>query len=374
MKIFSFFAGAGFLDLGFEHAGYNVVFVNENHKPFINAYKYSRSKLKLHAPKYGYSEESIEYYSSPLGSKTLTGYVQDAQRNDLVGFIGGPPCPDFSVGGKNRGQHGDNGCLSKVYVDLIISQKPDFFLFENVKGLWRTKKHREFYESLKTTLQTHGYVLNDKLINAIHYGTPQYRERIILMGVKKGLVGSKQRDFPWESFVTHPSVPLKANIDWPGVNEFKENSHLPIPDNIRKELTVQYWFDKNSVDNHPNANHYFQPKAALSKFKVIAEGDDSKKSFKRIHRWRYSPTACYGNNEVHLHPYKARRLSVAEALAIQSLPKEFELPPSMTLSNMFKTIGNGVPYMAAKALASSLKQFLEENVRENEKANSRKFG
>jgi len=69
---------------------------------------------------------------------------------------------------------------------------------------------------------------------------------------------------------------------------------------------------------------------------TVAEGDDSKKSYKRLHRWRYSPTAAYGNNEVHIHPYLPRRISVAEALAIQSLPKEFELPTNMTLSNMFK--------------------------------------
>lgn len=47
-----------------------------------------------------------------------------------------------------------------------------------------------------------------------------------------------------------------------------------------------------------------------------------KKSYKRFHRWCYSPTACYGKNEVHLHLYRARRLSAAEALAIQSLPKK----------------------------------------------------
>ena len=75
---------------------------------------------------------------------------------------------------------------------------------------------------------------------------------------------------------------------------------------------------------------------------TIPEGDSNKKSYKRIHRWRYSPTVAYGNNEVHLHPYKERRLSVAEAMALQSLPKEFALPQSMTLTNCFKTIGNGV--------------------------------
>lgn len=91
--------------------------------------------------------------------------------------------------------------------------------------------------------------------------------------------------------------------------------------------------------------------------KTVDEGDDSKKSYKRIHRWRYSPTVCYGNNEVHLHPYKARRLSVAEALALQSLPKEFELPKEMSLSNKFKTVGNGVPFLLAKGIAQTIQDF-----------------
>ena len=92
---------------------------------------------------------------------------------------------------------------------------------------------------------------------------------------------------------------------------------------------------------------------------IIQEGDVRKKCYKRLHRWRYSPTAAYGNNEVHLHPYKIRRLSVAEALAIQSLPKEFCLPPEMTLTDKFKTIGNGVPYLAAKGIAETIKGYLE---------------
>jgi DNA (cytosine-5)-methyltransferase 1 len=103
---------------------------------------------------------------------------------------------------------------------------------------------------------------------------------------------------------------------------------------------------------------YLRPEAGLVRFKAVAEGDDSKKSYKRLHRWRYSPTAAYGNNEVHLHPYKPRRITVAEALAIQSLPKEFELPSYMTLSNMFKTVGNGVPYLAAFGIAKSILEHL----------------
>lgn len=93
---------------------------------------------------------------------------------------------------------------------------------------------------------------------------------------------------------------------------------------------------------------------------TVAEGDVSKKCYKRLHRWRYSPTAAYGNNEVHLHPYKVRRLSVAETLAIQSLPQEFCLPPEMSLSAKFKTVGNGVPYLLAKGIAETIREYLEE--------------
>ncbi len=92
---------------------------------------------------------------------------------------------------------------------------------------------------------------------------------------------------------------------------------------------------------------------------VIDEGDDSKKSYKRLHRWRYSPTVAYGNNEVHLHPYKTRRLSAAEALSLQTLPKEFELPPEMTLTDKFKTIGNGVPFMLSSGIAKTIHDYLE---------------
>ena len=142
--------------------------------------------------------------------------------------------------------------------------------------------------------------------------------------------------------------------DWPTTNPFTEGSNLPRPNTVPIELTVQHWFDKNDVSNHANSKHCFTPRAGLARFLSVEEGDDSKKSYKRLHRWRYSPTAAYGNNEVHLHPNLPRRISVAEALAIQSLPASFELPPTMTLSNMFKTVGNGVPYLAGVGLAKSI--------------------
>ena len=74
--------------------------------------------------------------------------------------------------------------------------------------------------------------------------------------------------------------------------------------------------------HHPNARDVFKVKKGRKKIETIQEGDTTRKSFKRLHRWKYSPTACYGNNEVHLHPYKARRLSVAEAMANTARARE----------------------------------------------------
>lgn len=359
IEIVSFFSGAGFLDLGFEEAGYQIAFANEFYKPFINAYTHSRQRMGLPLPIHGIAEGSIEAFLKGQDSTQLKEIVSAVkERNNLVGFIGGPPCPDFSVGGKNRGKEGENGRLSGTYVDLILKQKPDFFLFENVRGLWRTKRHREFYDSLKSRLEKAGYKLHDKLINAISYGAPQDRDRIILIGVKKDLI-VEDIEFPWNRYARYPDKQA-FQYAWPEQDEYEEGSKRVRPKSIPEELTVEYWFKKNAVSKHPNASHAFVPKAGLIKFQTIAEGDAQKKSYKRLHRWRYSPTACYGNNEVHIHPYLPRRLSAAEALAIQSLPKKFELPSTMTLTDMFKTIGNGVPFVAALALANSIKDYLQE--------------
>ena len=368
--IFSFFAGAGFLDLGFETTkGYETLFVNEYHKPFMEIYKSSRKGLKIKEPIFGHNTDDICDFLNEEKTNELQKNINTARTKfDLIGFIGGPPCPDFSVGGKNKGIEGENGKLSGTYIELIVRNSPDFFLFENVKGLYRTKKHRAFFDEMKLKLIANGYYLTEKLINALDFGAPQDRERIILLGFKRNVLlemgmelnGSPfLKSFDWNVQTIYNSKDVLSK-EWPKQETYVEDGLKPMPKGIEKKLTVQYWFDKNDVMNHPNSKHYFQPRAGLIKFQSIQEGDDLKKSYKRLHRWRYSPTAAYGNNEVHLHPYKPRRLSAAEALAIQSLPMNFVIPEYISLSNMFKTIGNGVPYLAAKGLAETISVFIEK--------------
>lgn len=145
VSIFSFFAGCGILDLAFETTDFEIVFVNEFSKQFMNGYQYAREQLGLTSPVYGYRNDSAERYSKGQGKRDLLQMIEsERKKGRLIGFIGGPPCPDFSIGGKNAGATGENGRLTRVYFDLICRCKPDFFVFENVKGLIRTEEHKSF--------------------------------------------------------------------------------------------------------------------------------------------------------------------------------------------------------------------------------------
>ena len=365
-KIFSFFSGSGFLDLGFETSDFEIVLVNEFYKPFLDAYKYSREKMELPEPVYGYYNGDINDFLTTKKDEIMADIADARKDGSLVGFIGGPPCPDFSVAGKNRGSEGENGKLSQSYIDLIVEQKPDFFLFENVKGLWKTARHREFFEKLKRELHSAGYLTTERLTNSLEYGAPQDRDRILMFGIKESLLDDKEKinKFPWDAFRVYEVDTVKG-MPWPDTDDFVKGSRMPCPANIPENLTIEHWFEQNDVTHHPNASEYFKPKAGLIRMQTVQEGDVSKKCYKRPHRWRYSPTAAYGNNEVHLHPYEERRMSVSETLAIQTLPKEFQLHPDMTLTDKFKTIGNGVPFMLSQGIAKTVYRFL--NIELNDK-------
>ena len=178
-NIFSFFSGSGFLDLGFEQSGYDIKFVNEYLPSFMNAYQYSREQMKLDKPEFGYQNNDINDFLDNR-KKELKDFVCVSKKDALTGFIGGPPCPDFSVAGKNKGKEGDNGKLSLSYVNSIVTFNPDFFLFENVKGLWRTARHRAYFEDLKKILNAAGYCTTERLTNSLEFGAPQDRDRILL--------------------------------------------------------------------------------------------------------------------------------------------------------------------------------------------------
>lgn len=380
VPIISFFTGAGFLDLGFLLSKrFHSVWHNEYDRRFVAGFEYGMEALSR-APEYAWLQElegvgtvqaqgSIEDFGGPDIEVQAFG----GQRPTTFGVIGGPPCPDFSVGGKNAGGSGENGRLSLSYVDRILELKPAFFLFENVPGLYRTKKHRAFLKSLMHKLGPQ-YALDYNILNALEYGAPQDRSRFFMVGLQWDYIARQRLEvrrgykgwFPWPA----PTFPgAKGWKVWP--TQSPVGLAMEKPPEIPNELTVWHWINDERLPWLPNGREGFKPKS--KKFEYILEGDDSRKSFKRLHRFRYSPTLAYGNNEVHLHPTKPRRLTVREALRLQTVPDAYALPEDMPLSHKFKTIGNGVPVVLARAMAGAFADLLDGVVRPGESDPDQKF-
>jgi DNA (cytosine-5)-methyltransferase 1 len=215
-------------------------------------------------------------------------------------------------------------------------------------------------------LEDKGYAVDLRVLSSLDLGLPQDRERVFVVGVRRSvikeiygtIVRKGERDwFPWPRDDRYERA--KERFRWPTTSPFGRTP--PKPEGIPEELFVgPLVLNQEELEKLPNAGEGFEPHS--EKFHFILEGDDSRKSFKRLHRYRYSPTAAYGNNEVHLHPTLPRRLRVREAMRIQTVPDTFALPPELPLSTKFKLIGNGVPVRLAWHIGSVLARFLTGKV------------
>lgn len=362
IPVLSFFSGAGFLDIGFHEAGFELVFHNEYNPEFARSFKFGYSRVtNVLEPRV-----TVGDITSLTAEMILKEAFGGHAPPPIWGVIGGPPCPDFSVGGKNRGSEGENGILSRTYIERIMELQPTFFLFENVPGLFRTEKHRLFLNTLREWAEQE-YVTDIKILNALEFGVPQDRGRVFFIGIKRDWLQTNGRMPPhvcggvalternWFPFPKPDYPNAKTAYPWPKIAPF---GGTPIRPDVPPELTVDQWIMDGFIENLLNQDEHF--KAKSPKFLQIEEGAVQKKSFKRLHRYRYAPTSAYGNNEVHLHPTEPRRLTVREALRLQSVPDEYALPPDMSLSNKFKTIANGVPVKLAKVVAVSIHRFLTQ--------------
>ena len=166
MKVVSFFAGCGGLDLGFEQAGFDVVWANE-FEPHCRA-TYVRNHPK---------------------TEFVLGDVCKIDPNaipDCDGFVGGPPCQSWSVGGKQKGLDDERGQLFLKYIELINAKKPKFFVIENVKGML-DEKFKEVFKDFVNRLDNAGYDVQWALLDAVNYRIPQNRERVFFIGFRKEL-------------------------------------------------------------------------------------------------------------------------------------------------------------------------------------------
>lgn len=327
MKIASFFSGAGGLDLGFENAGFKLVYANDNWKGCKETFEKNHGvKLDLK------SIEDVDFNEVP----------------NVDGIVGGPPCQSWSLAGSMRGINDSRGKLFHNYIDLINKKKPLFFLAENVSGLLSDKHLPEFLKIISKFREI-GYEVNYKLLNAKDYNVPQDRKRVIIVGYHKKM--GKKFEFP---------EPFKHKIN---LKEAIGDLPPPVP---AKE--------KNKGNRNLNIkNHEF----------MIGGFSSVYMSRNRVRNWKeQSFTIQAGGRHAPIHPQAPkmefveqnkrifvkgkeelyRRLSIRECARIQTFPDEFIFYYS-DIADGYKMIGNAVPVKLAEIIALKIKEDLTNKIK-----------
>ena len=349
------------MDMGFIKAGFDIVYSNEYDSLFAQIHDEGMSSWS--------EKHGLEYH--PISS---TESIVDLSPEEILksafgdtippvwGIIGGPPCQDFTMMGNGNGFSGERGKMTQIFFNRIKKMKPSFFVMENVTGLLKRKEQKYILDSLLLKHICPDYYIDRKTLNALEYGVPQDRHRIFIVGFRKDVfhIDSQKTPsmedissivFPWPK-AKYPKALSVYN--WPGMNPFGSTDVTKDP-SIPIELCVQSCIE--GAKEVANGKEFASLTKNPDEKKEIFEGDTKRRSYRRLHRYRYSPTLCFGNNEVFLHPYENRRLSVREASRLQGVDDGYVLGQGR-LTAKFRVIGNGVPVPLAESVALSVKQYI----------------
>ncbi|MEG1725972.1 MAG: DNA cytosine methyltransferase [Anaerovoracaceae bacterium] len=321
MKIASFFAGAGGLDLGFEQAGFEVVFANEYDKTIWDTYR--------------------KNHSAPLDTRDIRK-IKASEVPDCDGIIGGPPCQSWSEAGALKGIEDARGQLFYDYIRILKDKKPKFFLAENVVGML-SARHKDAVENIKKMFINAGYDLSVTLVNVSDYGIPQDRKRVFYIGIRKDL---------GKSFVFPKATKEYKNLQQ-AIGDLKDNA-IPALDKNKANPDIL-------ISNH----EYF-----VGSFSTIFM------SRNRVRRWdECGFTVQASGRQAQLHPQAPtmpkleknrhefvqgkealyRRMTVRECARLQTFPDDFDFIYSR-VDDGYKMVGNAVPVEIARIIAESIKE------------------
>jgi DNA (cytosine-5)-methyltransferase 1 len=325
-KIVSFFAGAGGLDLGFENAGFNVVWANEYDKDIWATYE------KNHP-------------NTTLERRSIVNIDAD-EVPECDGIIGGPPCQSWSEAGSQKGIDDHRGQLFFDFIRILEAKNPQFFLAENVSGMQHAR-HQDALENIKKMFKDAGYDLFFKMLNAVDYGAAQDRKRVIFIGFRSDLNINYTFPEPIEKVERKALKDIIKDLDGlatPAVGRSKPNSNLEIKNHeyMTGDFSSMY-MSRNRVRTWDEPSFTIQ---AGGRHAPIHPSAPKMQKFE-TDKFKF----------VEGHEY--RRLSVRECARIQGFPNDFEfLYKDLTAG--YKMIGNAVAVPFAKAIATSIAEHLQE--------------
>lgn len=328
MDIISLFSGAGGLDLGFERAGFKIVWANEFDKSIWETYE--------------------ENHSNYLDKRDIRKIPLD-EIPDCDGIIGGPPCQSWSEAGACKGINDERGKLFFEFIKILKNKHPKFFVAENVSGML-AEKHKNAVQNFIKMFKEAGYNVKLYQANAADYGVPQDRKRIFYIGFRDDL----NMDFKFPE-------PLKKKVNLrEAIGDLQDTAMPALERNKTNGINCKF------------PNHEYM----TGGFSTIYM------SRNRVRSWdEQSFTIQAGGRHAPIHPQAPkmvlveknkrefvkgkedlyRRLTVRECARIQTFPDSFIFYYT-DVADGYKMVGNAVPVRLANVIAKAIKESLKGDI------------
>jgi len=366
------FAGAGGMTLGFEQAGFDVVAAVD-----IDP---------IHCATHEYNFPFWNVVCRDLSEIGADELLREAEINgeDVDVIFGGPPCQGFSMIGK-RSLDDPRNSLVFHFLRLIVGVRPNYFVMENVPGL-AIGDHRKFLFEIIEALESDGYDVqrNFQVLNSSDFGVPQNRRRLFLFGARRGLElptypppttlpadvsNPSLFELPngpkvWEAIGDLPEVERCKELlerDWTVAAYGKPSRYAKILrglENDRNDLSYQREYNGDRITSSTRTTH---TETSRRRFENTKHGETEPVSrFFKLDPDGLCNTLRAGTASNRgaftsprpIHPHTSRCITVREAARLHGYPDWFRF--HVTKWHGFRQIGNSVPPLLARAVASEI--------------------
>ena len=384
------FCGAGGITQGFHQAGYHCLYANDLMPEAIDTFRQNHPTTRAEC-------KPIEEVNAATLRRSL-----GLQKGDLDVLVGGPPCQGFSINAPSRFLKDPRNSLFKHYARFVEEFAPKAFVFENVPGLLSMADGAVFEKILQVFSEL-GYQLSVKILFGPHYGIPQERWRLILLGSMFGEIAhplpthfAKGRaNFRGGGSLTLQLTATDAKQLTAAVNVGEAIRDLPRLNMGEGAEEVGYTTDPTSsyalrlrnpagvTFNHvaaklskqniermrhvpPGGSWRDIPHDLLPRGMQQARKSDHTKRYGRLSFDGFSGTVltkCDPHWGTVFLPDQDRTLSVREAARLQSFPDSYRFLGSRV--SQYVQVGNAVPVLMATAIAKAVREHLACNVAES---------